>query len=307
MTRSQRWRASASLNAPWRRLFAKRVVQRRVHGVSLYLPWAHALPIYSRLCSSYGRNLIVLAKALETRRSPGDPPMTVLDIGANVGDSAAQIIAATDARVLCVEGDPYWANFLRRNLGDNPRATIEEVLLTPDDRTWREVSPIRSFGTTRFAQDPGGHSSLPTLSAAALRAKHPAFDDLRLIKSDTDGFDAVLVPATAGAWAHAAPVLFFEFDPPLARAAGNSEPNAMWDELGDLGYSRLAVWDNAGGALGQIDIAEAARWAATLEPPPVHLGYHYWDVVACRTDDHDGIAAIDHLMPERFSIEGTRL
>ena len=79
----------------------------------------------------------------------------------------------------------------------------------------------------------------------ALRAKHPKFDRLRLVKSDTDGFDPVLVVAAAETWSDVAPVLFFEFDPTLARRAGNSDPNTMWDKLGRLGYSRLAVWTTA--------------------------------------------------------------
>jgi len=33
-----------------------------------------------------------------------------------------------------------------------------------------------------------------------------------------------------------------------------------------------------GGAMGQLDISEALSAAASLEPRPVHLGYHFWDV-----------------------------
>jgi FkbM family methyltransferase len=230
--------------------------------------------------------------------------MKVMDIGANVGDSAAQIIAATNAQVLCVEGDPYWANFLRKNLGGNPRATIEEALLLPDEGDWGDVSPVRTYGTTRFAQGEANPDALPSLSTRALRDKHPTFAQLRLVKSDTDGFDPGLVPAAAGTWAESAPVLFFEFDPILAKAADDPEPNAMWEKLARLGYTRLAAWDNTGDRLGQFDIGDALRWAATLEPRPTHLGYDFWDVAACRSDDTAATAAFDELMPEVFDIRG---
>jgi hypothetical protein len=54
-----------------------------------------------------------------------------------------------------------------------------------------------------------------------------------------------------------------------------------------------------------MDIVDAPSWAASLEPRPAHLGYYFWDVAACRSDDDAGIAAFDELMPEAFSVLGT--
>jgi FkbM family methyltransferase len=300
----QRGRAFVRLNMPWRRLWPQRVVKRRVQGVDLYLPWSHALPDFATLGPRYGQNLIALAVALDKGSASGGAPMRVLDIGANIGDSAAQIIATTGSEVLCVEGDPYWVDFLRRNLGDEPRAVIEESLLTPDDSEWADVSPVRGRGTTRFEAGTGSPDALPSLAMSALRAKHPAFDRLRLIKSDTDGFDPVLVVAAAETWSDVSPVLFFEFDPGLARKAGNPDPNAMWDKLAQLGYSRLAVWDNCSDPLGQMDIADASKHAATLDPRPSHLGYHFWDVGACKPDDAVAVAAFDEMVPDAFDVKG---
>lgn len=291
--------------APWRRLLGKRVVRRHIQGVDLYLPWAHLLPDYARARPSYGQNLVELAAALRARSQDVDTPMQVMDIGANIGDSTLQIITRVDARVLCVEGDPYWIQFLTKNVGDNPRATIEEVLLTSDDGEWANASPVRTQGTTRFTQDADKLGALPSLSARALREKHPDFAELRLIKSDTDGFDPVLVPAAAEAWSDAAPVLFFEFDPILARAADSRDPNLVWERLINLGYARLAIWDNTGDALGQLDITDAARSAESIASRPAHLGYDFWDVAACRSDDAEAQSAFDELMPESFSVRGT--
>lgn len=304
-TRRQRRQVFVRLNLPWRRLLRNRTVHRHVQGVDLFLPWAHSLPDFARIRPWYGQNLVRLAQALERRADVADGPMEVMDIGSNVGDSAAQIIARTDARVLCVEGDPYWATYLRKNLGDHPRATIEEALLVPVPGEWAGARPVRSHGTTRFTQDATGSGTLPALSTRALRDKHPGFAHLRLVKSDTDGFDPVLVPAVAEAWSDVAPVLFFEFDPILARSADTGEPDALWGRLADLGYSHLAIWDNTGDPLGQLDITRAARAAASLEPRPLHLGYDFWDVAACRSDDGAAIASFDELMPEEFSVLGT--
>ncbi len=282
------------------------MVRRHVQGVALYLPWSHPLPDYAKNGSGYGQSLVELARELGARRNgTGDHPLLVLDIGANIGDSSLQIMAATDARVLCVEGDRHWATFLRKNLGDDERATIEEALLVPEGG-FVDATPVRHGGTTTFRHEALSPDAMPTMSVSALRAAHPEFDRLRLVKSDTDGYDPSLVPAVAEAWADAAPVLHFEFDPLLAKAAGDDRPNDIWEKLSDLGYARLGIWDNGGDPLGQLAITEAAEAAASLEPRPSHkLGYDFWDVVAVRTDDEAGIAALDALLPHAYSERGT--
>jgi len=291
------------VNMPWRRLLKDRPVRRRVQGVDLVLPWGHRLPDFARLRPSYGQNLVELARALAQRAAPAAGPMQVLDIGANVGDSAKQILAAVDARALCVEGDPYWARYLHRNLDHDGRATIEEALLTPDDTPRSSATPVRAGGTTHFveAEEPG---SLPMVSVRALRDAHPDFRALRLVKSDTDGFDTQLVPAVAQAWSDAGPVLFFEFDPVLTRTVAGVDPMTVWTRLADLGYTRLAVWDNTGDPLGQLSMEEAPRESLFLEPRPAHLGYDFWDVAVCRETDPDARAAFDALMPREYDATG---
>src|ERR1700761_3190135 len=92
------------LSYPVRDLFANRTVVRDVQGVRLAMPWSHRLPDYARLFPSYRQNVVNLAAGL----GEIDKPLGVIDIGANIGDSAMQILAKVDARVLCVEGDPAY-------------------------------------------------------------------------------------------------------------------------------------------------------------------------------------------------------
>ena len=292
---------------PWRKLLGRRTVKRVVQGVELYLPWSHVLPDYARARSTYGQNLIELAAALARVQESAEGPLRVLDIGANVGDSALQILHRIDARVLCVEADPYWARFLRLNAGSDDRVTIEEaLLLARDDGDDAAVNAVRNIGTTTFVRSAGGDPGPRRLSVRALSERHPEFRQLRLIKSDTDGFDAALIPAVAREWQSSGPALFFEFDPGLARGVGNDDPHRLWDELDACGYSQLAIWDNTGDPLGRLEMSEVSEHAARLEPRPVHLGYQFWDVAACRGDDPEALAAFDEVMPMDFDPRGHR-
>ena len=160
--------------APWRKLLGDRTVLRNVQGTELFMPWSHVLPDYARARSTYGQNLIDLAAAVSHQEPPDAGPLQVLDIGANIGDSALQILNRIDARVLCVEADPYWTRFLRLNAGSDPRVSIEEVLLLGAGQRRRrrdtgEASGDDDLPGERRAATRPRRSCQSTSSAAATR------------------------------------------------------------------------------------------------------------------------------------------
>lgn len=269
--------------------FPNRKVVREVQGVKMVLPWPHRLPDYAG-DGPYGQNLVQLAAALSTSSAP----VTVLDVGANVGDSALQILDATDAQILCVEADPYFLEYLHLNVDDDSRVAVVEALLTPDPST-EATTAVRTGGTTRFAEGEVG-DALPTITPEALREKYPSFSDLRLIKSDTDGYDVELVPAITEAWGGTRPVLFFEYDHRLSRLAGN-DPLAVWPRLEKLGYHDVAVWDNGGRPLGRTTVDEIGGLTAPLEERVGVKAQNYWDVAVVHEDDAAGLVAIEQLVP----------
>jgi FkbM family methyltransferase len=269
--------------------FPNRKVVREVQGVRMVLPWPHRLPDYAN-GTEYGQNLVNLARLLGRDGSP----VHVLDVGANVGDSTLQILDATDARVLCIEADPYYLEYLHLNVDPRPQVAVVEALLSPDVRT-EATTAVRVGGTTRFTEGTAG-DALASVTPAELRARHPDFADLRLVKSDTDGYEVVLVPAIAREWADARPVLFFEYDPHLTRVAGN-DPLAVWPELASLGYRDVAVWGNGGHALGRTTVDEVSAKMDSLDQKIGLRKHAYWDVAVVHQDDADGLKALDELVP----------
>jgi FkbM family methyltransferase len=265
------------------------------------MPWSHVLPDYARARDYYGQNLVELSAALADR--PSGRTFRLVDVGANIGDSALQVLRRVEGRVLCVEGDPYWVRYLSMNTEGDSRITVERALLVPENAGAAELGAVRAHGTTRFEPAVAEANGLRSISVEELRARHPEFAEARLVKSDTDGFDPALVPSLARTWRDAAPVLFFEFDPSLAREASDRDPHAVWEELFELGYTDLIVWDNTGDPLGRLEIAEARTAAQTLERP-AGLGYTFWDVAARRADDVEALEAFDGLVSARFDPRG---
>lgn len=271
--------------------FPDRPVKRNVQGVDMVLPWSHRLPDYARVEPEYGQNLPRLAAALAAAEGR---PVIALDIGANVGDSTLQILDAADGRVLCVEADGFYLGFLHRNVDGDDRVAIEASLLSAG-LDGAPMAPVRAGGTTRFAP---GESDLtaPTVTVTELRERHPDFAGLRLVKSDTDGYDVELVPAVARAWADTKPVLFFEYDHTLSRVAGN-DPVQVWADLDELGYELVRVWDNGGRPIGTYKVEEMAERSALLDEPVGTRDYHFWDVAVVHRDDVAGAEAVRAVLP----------
>lgn len=277
--------------------FPNRKVVRNVQGVQMILPWNHRLPDYTGKGSVYGQNLVELAGLLAAADGDGSE-LTVLDIGANVGDSTLQIIdRVPEGRVLCVEGDGYYLTYLHLNTEANDRVRVVEALLSTDDSA-TPVQVVRSGGTARFESASGG-DMVPVVTAAQLRAEFPEFSRLRLAKSDTDGYDVALIPTIARAWADQPgppPVLFFEYDHALSRIAGN-DPLQVWPALAELGYRTVGVWDNGGQPLGVTTVEEIGLLAEVLDHKVGLRAQHYWDVVVVHESDASALAVVKTMLP----------
>jgi FkbM family methyltransferase len=276
------------------KVFGHRTVMRNVQGVSLAMPWSHRLPGNARLWPSYGQNLVALAVGL----GEVDKPLGIIDVGANIGDSAAQILAKVDARVLCVEADPEYLPYLERNVGSDDRCVIAFGLLVLDVAEASGLGAVRSGGTTHFAQDGAGGAAV-ALAVADLPVRYPELPPIRLIKSDTDGYDTTLIPPLARTYAQSRPVLFFEYDPVLTRNAGKADAAAVWAELRGAGYSHVGIWNNFGKPIEYLPIDEVPSRAAVLDKPFTERGYHYWDVAVVHADDQAGNAAVGRLFTAR--------
>lgn len=275
------------VRAAWfiRDRWPNRPVMRDVSGVRMLVPWSHRVPDFTRFDPAYAENLFGLAELL------ADPaPLFVIDVGANVGDSALPILKRVDARVLAVEPDEKYLRYLYHNIGDDSRVTVEPSLVTVGDEVAR--SPIRSGGTTTFVGEPGA-ASVPTVRADELASRHPDFQATRLIKSDTDGFDVQLVPALARAFSASRPVLFFEYDHRASTAAGNDALD-FWPALRALGYAECAIWDNGGHPVARCSLDEAEAQARVVQPSSPGI---FWDVAAVHADDAVGLRVIDSLIP----------
>jgi FkbM family methyltransferase len=234
------------------------LVEWPVAGLELAMPLSHELPFYRHDHPLYDRPLGLVAAEV------GGP---VVDVGANVGDTAAEIRSRTDAPILCVEGDDRFFALLARNASRIGGLELEHAFVDAPETAVVE----RHRGTARLRGPRGGepqsHQALRSKSLPRILEEHPRFAEPALLKLDTDGMDVPIVLANLELLARIRPVLFFEYDPHLG-----ATPD-VFGRLREIGYRRMDVYENTGELAQRVDLPGAIH-----DEYAGHGGARYADV-----------------------------
>jgi FkbM family methyltransferase len=193
----------------------------------------------------------------------------VVDIGANVGDTAAIVRAHSAAPVLCVEGDDVFLELLARNVGQLGDVEVERAFVCGSEPQTGSGRVERARGTARLI---GGNPLAKPLPA--ILEAHPRFARPLLIKLDTDGMDVPIITANLDLLERLRPALFFEYDPYLGATSD------VFVALSHKHYDRALVFENTGEYRETLQLSDVARAAALHAEYTGHEGRRYVDVCA---------------------------
>lgn len=205
----------------------------------LAFPDDHRLPEIQRVDVLYDRGWKHALRSIGSAR----PRSTIIDVGANVGDTAAFIRSHTKNPILCVEGGDDFIPYLRHNvdiIGKDIRV-IEDFVAPQADF---KASYTSETGTGRLVPDTNADFSSVSLSDVLRAARDLGDGGIALFKSDTDGMDAILISEALDLCPNTP--LFFECDYRLTQTADGKD---IWSGIfGDLKNrkSSMIVFDNHG-------------------------------------------------------------
>lgn len=226
------------------------LIRRQIAGFDLEIPLSHELPSYRLAFPEYGTNLGRLASAVASKY----PEASAVDIGANVGDTAAVMRDASwSGPILCIEGDERFFHVLERNAARIPGLYLERTLVGRSSETI-EATLATEKGSGHVVTAQGSRLRIESLEAVL--ARWPSLPPPRLVKIDTDGFDCAIVEGAAGVWAWLRPVLFFEYDP--AYLPAGFEPLRFFHGLRAVGYDRALVYENRGDFVLSLGLGETS-------------------------------------------------
>ncbi len=190
------------------------------------------------------------------------PESSAIDIGANVGDSAALIKKYVDIPVLCIEGNPQFIEYLKQNALRIGGIEIAEYFVGKEGDSVNLDRLLSCGGTASIidaidVEDAAGGTK--TKSLASIISNYPQFQNSQLLKIDTDGFDFFIIKSSIDLISQLSPVLYFEYDITF-EANGESAGLETIQSLFEIGYEYFIVYDNYGNYLISLSNDEYDRF-----------------------------------------------
>jgi FkbM family methyltransferase len=254
----------------------------RVGDFTLLLPPEHRLPQIRAHMPTYDAHLGWIIA--EIGRS--DPGGYFIDIGANIGDTAAILRSAAPNPLLCVEGSAAFLPYLQENVRQLPgHVTVLDAFVAVDEIAAAGLGYKAHSGSGHFTSGPalkGGERFVRVAELA--RMADEAGAALALFKTDTDGLDAFILRDYLRLHRDAA-VLFFECDEAATPAAhGRDAWDGNFAALRARGYS-LIVYDNHGlpmlfAPAEHSEMTEDLRFYVRRQQAAGAVRVHYLDIWA---------------------------
>lgn len=192
-------------------------------------------PLYDRVHMSVAADVLNLVEGV------------VLDIGANIGDTAAAFASVSNKKIICFEGEASYFSFLSDNVS-RMGANIVAVnsFIDTDSFSGRNYSYVSESGTGKFLQkqpesDVEKRENFITLDHAL--SDYVGDDKVAIFKTDTDGFDLAILNDFIS---QRDAVLFFEYD--VIITLGTNKANrwySFFEQLDNRGYTAI-FFDNFG-------------------------------------------------------------
>ncbi len=234
-------------------------------GAILVLPPEHLLPIHQAEQPLYDRYFL----AFFTELGASSDGVFIVDVGANVGDTAVAISSvAPQAQILCVEGSEYFNRYLIKNITGHPHIQNLEAFV---DVGAGEVSyqSDRSTGHLVAGSAPSKEPAVAMVSVADLLQRAPDLTT-RVWKSDTDGFDISILAKNFTQITEACQVIWIEYDP-IENLSDPADIAHLLELISTLDRE-LMIFDNLGHRMLRIPCSDAPmmllqlqHWLALLE------------------------------------------
>jgi len=229
-------------------LFSDPEVKVNIKGVNMRMSFSHALPYYLIKYPLYNDNLTRIASMIKEKYNN----LSILDIGANVGDTVALLKGRFDCPIYCIEGDDNYYNILKENIKQFHNVKADKIFLGEEDSSF-SANIQRRRGTASISHDAKTSTSMNIKKLSTLMHQMNSYENYKLIKIDTDGYDTKIIRGGYDFFLKIKPVIFFEYDPYFLQKQ-NEDGISIFDFLKTLDYNYVIVYDNLGILIKKINI-----------------------------------------------------
>ena len=218
--------------------FNDKLVKIKIGKFNLIANQNHTIEFNIKNFPFYNLNLPRLIEHLNNNNKKGK----IVDIGANIGDTAAFIRNIVNLPIICIEGNDYYYDLLKKNTAQfKDIHYFKKYLSEKSESIMANIS--FSIGTSSLEN---GNAETELISLDDLASQNlELFRDVSLIKIDTDGFDTKILKGAIDFIKKTKPVLFFEYDREFLDKQNESGIDVI-ESLFSIGYKKILFYDNYG-------------------------------------------------------------
>ncbi len=231
-----------------------------------------ALPSNQKKYKLYDRFLPVLAGQLSGNG-------IIIDVGANIGDTAIAMLQNCQNPIYCVEPSVYFFKFLEKNLKklsltDQQRIkTIQKLAGT--GRISGELEHLKGTASIKIIENEGESTHVPLDSLVDVA-------DVVLLKVDTDGFDFDVIKSAEKILTNSEPILFWENE--ISEDFQYKGFEELYVLLTEKKYKYIYVFDNFGNLLLEECNFETLKsinaYLYSMKTQNCTRTFHYTDILA---------------------------
>jgi FkbM family methyltransferase len=266
--------------------FSQPFVTVKCGSYDLTVPKSHILVTLGKV-QPY-RDMCIAIGAQEISRKY--PSGTFVDIGANVGDTAAIMATYANNPLILVEASDYFFDLLVKNVRQIPSVRqVKKAFVANGESIAGDLE--HWGGTACFRVTESGN-----IRAVTTKLSEVCDDQTCFIKLDTDGYDFPILLDSITFLATQRPAILFENW--IRNSEDLAAANDVVEALCKVGYSGFLVWDDPGFHLVSTTevqvVKDLNRYLFKTSNNPGHKAICNYDVLCVHDRDMDLFANISH-------------
>lgn len=239
----------------------------------------HPLETYLKTYKYYSRNFPRIAKLIERKYAV----FSIIDVGANIGDTVALLRSENITQMIhAIEGNPFYFEIMQSNLKQFRNVKSYLTLLGDESKAeYLSIEAGEGTGKVRASAEKTQTCTLDDLITS------DNITDVKLLKTDTDGFDFKIIRGGLNFIELNKPILFFEYDA-IFLEEQNDDGITLFKQLQNSGYNFCIFYDNYGKMLLSLSVKDIEKIQQLYAYMRKREGaFEYFDVCVFHTSDND--------------------
>lgn len=261
------------------------LINYKLEGINIKIPFRHDLPIIKKIYPFYNSSIGRIPQyLLEKYRE-----YQIIDIGANIGDTAILIKSQVNLPILCIEPDKFYFELLKQNTIKLKDIYYDNSFVGIGGK--KDINFINYKGSARLTSSEAVNKTIEFKSINEIISNYSIFNNVKFLKIDTDGYDCKIIRDNLDFLNKHKPVIFFEYDPHFLKL-NNDDGLSTFNTLAEEGYDQAIVYTNTGELLLTLSLRDESLLRE------LHLYYSnrasdmYMDICVFHSTDNDIVEKI---------------